>query len=215
MIRIHTIRFVVCLGALFAAVGCGDASSGEIGSKCEQMCQHGDSCPNLYAESDCVSTCELAAEEADLLGGTCPRAMDEMIECHTRLTCDELTSRAIGSYYNDDCVAKEQAAKRCIPGDSVEPETPADELTLACDAVCNAIDDCPSTLAEPDCVEICINGYRSAENGAAACSGAIVDTLTCQAAMTCAEIGNRVLGNLTDDSCREADRTAESLCSQR
>ncbi|MBW2403185.1 MAG: hypothetical protein JRF42_05110 [Deltaproteobacteria bacterium] len=215
MIRNNTVRFVVCLGALFAAVGCGDASSDAIGSKCEQMCQHGDSCPNLYAESDCVSTCVRAVEEADLLGGTCPDAIDNVVGCHTALTCDELTRRAVGSYYDDACVAVEQAATRCVPGDPVEPEPPADELTFACEAVCTAIDDCPTTFAEPDCVEICVNGYRSAENGSEACTGAIVDTLTCQAAMTCSEIENRVLGRTTDDSCRDADRRAEELCSPR
>lgn len=219
MIRKNTIRFVVCLCASLAAAGCGDPSSDDFGSssnairsECEQMCQHGDSCPNLYAESDCVSVCEEAVEDAELLGGTCPSALDEVIACHTRLSCDELTRRAVGSYYNDDCVAKEEAAKRCEPGD---PSPPNDELALACEALCNAIDDCPSTFAERDCAEICVEGFDRVDNSLADCSNAIIDTLTCQAGMSCAEIEARVLGRGTADSCDGADSRAEAICVQR
>jgi hypothetical protein len=214
MTRKKTVRLAIYLGTLLAAVGCGDASPDAVASQCEQVCQHADSCANLYAESDCVSTCELALEEADSLGGTCPGALDKVIACQTRLTCSELTSRAVGGYYNDDCVAVEQAATGCVPGDPVEPEAPADELTLACESACRAIDDCPRTAAEYDCVDICVTGYGSADNGDEACSGAIVDTLTCQAAMSCTEIENRVLGRTSYDSCRDADQTAVTICSQ-
>jgi hypothetical protein len=213
MIQNHTLTTVLALGALVGAAGCGDASASDsVGGKCAQMCQHGDSCPYLYAERDCVSECETAVEEAALLGGTCPGAIDEVIACHTQLTCDELTRRATGGFYNDECVMREQAAAQCIPGDAVEPDPNADELTLACEAVCNAIDDCPRTLAEPDCLEVCVSGYRRADNGMASCTAAIVDTLNCQAAMSCSEIENRVRGGAPNDSCLEADRTAEASC---
>lgn len=218
MIRTNTIGFVVCLGAILVAIGCGDASSdGTIGSKCEQMCQHGDSCPNLYAENDCVSSCEAAVKEAALLGGTCPSTIDEVLACQMRLTCDELTRRAVGGYYNDDCVAKDEAATQCVSGDPVEPgasDQPGstDELALACEAVCDAVDHCPSLFAEPDCVQICVDGFRAAENGSDSCAEAIVNTVTCQAAMTCEELSNRVNGRGIHDSCREADRFAEQRC---
>jgi len=212
MIRNHSIRFVLCLGACFAATGCGDASpDGGIGSKCQQMCQHGDDCPNLYAPSDCVSNCEAAVADAELVGGTCPGALDVAIGCQLNLSCEELMRRAISSSYDDQCVAKEQAVLQCTPG---EPEPASDELSLACEAVCAAIDDCPRTDANSNCIEVCVADYGRAENGSADCSRAIVNTLTCQAAMTCTEIENRVLGRATDDACRNADRTLRSTCTQ-
>lgn len=212
MICNYTTRFVLCLGAFLAAVGCGDASPNDgIVSKCQQMCRHGDNCPTLYAPSDCVSTCEAAVADAELLGGTCPGALDVAIGCHLNLSCDELRRRAISSSYNDQCVVSERAVLQCIPAGR-EPAN--DELSLACEAVCNAIDDCPRTDATSNCVQVCLADYGRAENGAADCSGTIIGTLTCQAAMTCTEIENRVLGRSTDDSCRNADRTMQSTCSQ-
>jgi len=212
MISKNTIRLVLCLAAFLAAVGCGDASpDGAIGSKCQQMCQHGDKCPNLYAPSDCVSTCEAAVADAELLGGTCPGALEVAIGCQLNLSCDELMRRAISSSYTDQCVAREQAVLQCIPGD---PEPAGEELSLACEAVCHAVDDCPRTEATANCVQVCVADYGRAEDGAADCSGAIVNTLTCQAAMTCAEIENRVLGRPSDDSCRNADRSMQSTCTR-
>ena len=204
----------LCLIALAGAVaGCGDASAdGGSASKCEQMCQHGDSCPNLYAPSDCVSSCEAAVADAELLGGTCPGALDVAIRCQLNLTCNELMTRATRNSYNDQCVARELAAVQCIPAG---PEPASDELLLACEAVCGAIDDCSRTEATSTCVQVCVADYGRAENGASDCSDAIVDTLTCQAAMTCTEIENRVLGRHADDSCRDADRGLETACSLR
>jgi hypothetical protein len=178
------------------------------------MCQHGDSCPYIYAEADCVSECEAGVEEAKLLGGTCPEAIDELIDCHTRLTCEELTRRATGGYYNDDCVAKEQAVQQCIPGESTSSEVVEDELSLACAAICGAIDDCPTTFAEPNCVDVCLTGYRRAKNGSPSCTDAVIETINCQAAMNCEEIENRVLNRSSDDSCRDTDRLAEGACAR-
>jgi hypothetical protein len=100
---------------------------------------------------------------------------------------------------------------QCIPSG---PEPASDELSLACEAVCGAIDDCARTEAASNCVQVCIADYGRAKNGASECGNAIVDTLTCQAAMSCTEIENRVLERQTDDSCRDADRRLERVCSR-
>lgn len=126
MIRNNTLRFAIWLAAFVSAVGCGDASTdGSFSSKCEQMCQHGDSCPHLYAPSDCVSSCEAAVAESKLLGGTCPDALDAAIRCHLNLTCNELMTRATTSAYNDQCVRSERAVSQCIADG---PEPARDEL---------------------------------------------------------------------------------------
>jgi hypothetical protein len=187
------------------------------------MCAKADSCPNLYAESDCVSSCEVVVAEAAELGGTCPRAVDNMIACHKALSCTDLTQRAISNYHVDECTPTEQSVRSCEAGDPVapgdggnqeDPELPPDELALACDALCQAIDSCPTTRAESDCLEVCVTSYGSVENGSSVCRGALIDTLNCQAAMTCGEIENRVRGYDAFDSCREADDHAAEVCLQ-
>lgn len=214
MSRNETLQFVLCAVAILTSVGCGDAAAG---SACEERCQRADSCPNLVADSDCVSVCEEVVEQAQALGGTCPGAIDDVVACHTGLSCSELTARVTSSFYDDECVALEQAAQRCQPGDPVDtgsspdPE-PVDELTLACDAACTAIDACPTTRAEVDCLQICVDGYGAAGNGSAACRAAIIDTVNCQAGMTCQEIENRVRGLSSYDTCRAADDRAAALC---
>ena len=204
----------LCLIALAGAVaGCGDASAdGGSASKCEQMCQHGDSCPNLYAPSDCAAECEAAVAEAKTRGGSCPGTLDAVIACHTQLSCGELQTRALSRFYDDECVAKERAAALCIPGEPIGDEPEDDELTLACAAVCDAVNDCPRAQAEPTCVDICVADWRRAQNGAESCNGAIIDSLSCQAAMSCAEIENRILGRDYNDSCRVADNAAQNIC---
>ena len=119
------------------------------------------------------------------------------------MTCSEIEDRVFGRMKDDSCRdADRNAEAPCSP----------DLLSLPCEAVCTSIDDCPTIVGDPDCAENCVDGFRSAENGSEACTGAIVDTLTCQAAMTCSEIENRVHGRTTDDSCRDADSKAAGLC---
>jgi len=214
MNRTKTLQLMMFVAALITSAGCGDEAPQ---SACEASCQRADSCPNLSAESDCVSACESLVEEAQKLGGTCPGAIDEVIACHTGLSCAELTNRVVGGFYNDECVAVEQAALRCEPGEAIVPsqspdELPVDELTLACEATCSSIDSCPTTRAESNCVQICVSGYSDADNGTAACRSAIIDTLNCQAAMTCGEIDRRVRRLRMDDSCRSADEQAGAIC---
>ncbi len=209
MIRTKPLQIVFVAGALLTSVGCGDDAAG---SACEERCARADSCPNLVADSDCVSICEDAVEQAQALGGTCPGAIDAVIACQTSLSCTELTARVVSSFYDDECVAVEQAAQRCVPGEPFTPDPSTDELTLACEAVCEAIDSCPTTRAEPNCLQICVDGYGAAENGTMACSGAIIDTLNCQAAMSCEEIENRVRGLSAADRCRGADDRAAAAC---
>jgi hypothetical protein len=213
MTRNTILRLAISLGALLIAAGCGDASTdGGIGSKCEQMCQRADDCPNVYAESDCVSVCEKTVEAAAQLGGTCPQAVDAVVDCTIQLSCDELFTRALGGYYNDECVAKERAANQCVPGDPVEQPNSDDELLLACQAICDAGDDCPGLVPDADCVQGCYDGFGAFEDGTAACHEALVTAVNCQAALSCTELSNRVNQRGFDDSCTETDRIAEQLC---
>lgn len=214
MIHHDPVRMTLCALALLSSIGCGDSSPA---SSCEALCQRADSCPNLYAEKDCVSVCEESVKQAQALGGTCPGAIDDVIACQTGLSCSELSVRAVSSFYDDECVAVEQAAVKCEPGDPVgsDPsanQPPDDELALACSGLCDALDACPRTRAESNCLQICVEGYRSAQNGSEACSTAVVDTLNCQSAMSCEEIENRVLGRSVDDACRASDQRAISAC---
>lgn len=86
------------------------------------------------------------------------------------------------------------------------------ELTFACDALCDALDSCPTIRALDDCVAECVDGYRVAENGSADCSSAVIDMIDCQSAMSCSEKENRILGLSARDSCTEADEQAVTAC---
>jgi len=213
MTRNTIVGLAISLGALSTAAGCGDASAdGSFVTKCEQMCRRADDCPNVYAQSDCVSVCKAAVEQAALLGGTCPGAVDELVECNMQLSCDELFTRALGGYYNDECVAKERAANQCAPGDPVEQPGSEDELRLACQAICDAGDDCPTLASDRDCLQGCYDGFSAFEDGTAACHEAVVSAVNCQAALSCTELSNRVNQRGFNDSCTETDSIAEQRC---
>jgi hypothetical protein len=211
----NIVRALICVGVLTAGIGCGDDAGG---TPCEQACARIDSCPNVRSEDSCVETCEDVVAQSAALGGSCPGAVDEVIACHMALSCTDITQRAISSYHVDECTPKEQSADNCEPGDPVDPndgrnpEPPADELALACGALCDAVDLCPTTYAESGCLDACVATFGSVGNGTAACRGAIIDTLDCQSAMTCSEIENRVLGYELSDSCRAADNRAAAIC---
>ena len=92
---------VIVLGGFALAAGCGDAgaSDDKVGaeSPCEASCAHADACPNLYAETDCVSECELTRERAAALGGTCAYALEDFVECYSTLSCEDIGARKAAS----------------------------------------------------------------------------------------------------------------------
>lgn len=217
MTRNPIVPTLFCLLVALAAAGCGDASADEtFASQCQRMCAHGDACPNLVAQPDCVANCEEAVADAAALGGTCPGLLDEVISCQQRLSCSELTDRARGGFYDDQCVVRDEALRQCVPGDRVPSDdgTPdgVGELALACQAACDAFDACPRTRAEVNCLEICIDGFGGLQNGEEDCTDALVDSLNCQAGLTCAELEDRAVGRGLEDGCTDVDRWTARLC---
>jgi hypothetical protein len=217
MIRDNFVGSLICVGVLVGGVGCGDAdpADGAYANVCEAACGAADECPNLYYESDCVAECENAKAQAEVIGGTCPAAMEAQIACHAGLSCQDLFGRATSSSPSDECVQADAEVQNCVA--DVDPtdqgDRPADELTLACDGLCNAIDACPTTYAEPSCLQECLAAFGSAQNGSATCSSAVIDAVNCQAGMSCSEIENRVRGVSAFDSCRSVDNEAVAICS--
>jgi hypothetical protein len=217
MTRYTTPILAICLSALITA-GCGDASASDsVGGKCARMCERADGCQNVEADDDCVSVCEEAVAAAASLGGTCPGSLDDFIACHTQLSCGELFARALGGYYDDECVATQQALDRCTPGAPGDPDPRdqqpgTDELELACEAFCETGDECPNLVPDADCVQGCYEGFGQFLDGTSECSEALINAVNCQAALSCGELGARVNGSNGFDSCRDSDRLAESLC---
>ena len=214
----NTLLLTLCIGVLTSVAGCGDASASDsVGGKCARMCERADGCQRVEADDDCVSVCEEAVEAADSLGGTCPGALDDFITCHTQLSCGELYARALGGYYNDECVVRQAALDRCTPGAPVDPgpsdEQPStDELELACEAFCETGDECPNLIPDADCVEACYDGFGQFLNGTVECSNALINAVNCQAALSCSDLGNRVNGRAALDGCTDSDSAAERLC---
>ena len=143
MIRDYVIRTLICVGVCVVAAGCGDADAANAvyANVCEAACGAADDCPNLYYEANCVAECEKAEAEAALIGGTCPSALEAQVACHARLSCDDLFGRATSNSPSDECVQLDRELFNCVS--DVDPTAqggaPNDELTLGCDALCNAI----------------------------------------------------------------------------
>jgi len=211
MIRNTLISMTMVWALAFAASGCGDASAA-VGSKCAQMCQHWEDCPGLTWAVDCVSICEELVEDAEVLGGTCPGLLEAELDCMTQLSCGEVYLRNTGGFYTDECVAKEAARMQCEPGDPVPAEDVNEEFSLACEAFCNAADDCPTLEADADCREECVATMSGFENGTELCTESLLNDITCQAALTCSALSNRVNGRFVRDACTEADSVAEAAC---
>lgn len=219
MTRETTVLFAICLGVLAAVAGCGDESAaGSTASLCAQMCGNVDDCPNVYWQGDCMADCENALDAVELAGGACPEELDDLLGCQAQLSCGELSNRANGGFYDDECVARERRLLSC-ESRSASDDDPSDdnpgatELELACAAFCETIDDCPGLYTEPNCVQLCAETFGAFENGAATCSDAIVDAVNCQSSLSCSDLGNRVGGGqVMIDSCTDTDRAAEALC---
>lgn len=214
----NTLLLTLCIGVLTSAAGCGDASASDsVGGQCARMCERADGCQNVEADDDCIAVCEEAVVAADSLGGTCPGALDDFIACHTKLSCGELYARALGGYYNDECVAKQQSLDRCTPGapaerDPSEEQPTTDGLELACEAFCETGEECPNLVPDDDCVQGCYDAFAEFLDGTSECSEALVDAVECQASLSCADLGERINGGNGFDACLDTDRLAESLC---
>lgn len=212
----NTLMTLVFTGSFaFATTGCGDASENLV-SKCQQMCQHWEDCPGLTWAVDCVSICEEAVEDAEVLGGTCPALLEAEITCKAQLTCGEVYLRNTGGFYSDECVAPEAATRQCEPGEPAPTEEFNDEfddeLLLACQAYCDRGDECPNLVPDADCVQGCYEGFSSFEDGTLVCRDALIDAVNCTAALSCAELSDRVNRRSQVDSCTNPIRTAEALC---
>lgn len=203
------------LGAFALALGCGDSSGvgGAATSLCEAMCAHGDACPNLYAEADCVSVCEQAMAVADDLGGTCPAALDNVVSCHAKLSCDDLTARTFNSSHIDECTSLEQAANRCEPGPVVDPtdNSNPDQIYLSCGGFCESATNC-GIVFESDCLTACVDAFEPAQAQSSACAQTFVDSFDCYASMTCGELVDRVNDVSRVDSCTAVDNDAARVC---
>lgn len=119
-------RYVIAWAALALAVassgGCGDAETSAI-SACESICARGDTCPNLYSEPDCATVCQQALADAKAEGGTCDAAMQDVVECHAGLSCDELAGRMLDPFHVDDCMALEERLDQCEPASTTAATT--------------------------------------------------------------------------------------------
>lgn len=217
MTRNPIVPTALCLLVALVAAGCGDASADETSaSQCQRLCEYADSCPRVFAVDDCVSNCEDAVEEAAALGGTCPGSLDDFISCQQQLSCSDLADRARGGFYDDACVPREEALRECVPGDapSLGGGNPDEvgELALACQSLCDAYDDCPTIVPEPDCLSICVDGLLEPQNGEAVCADAVVDMVNCRAAMSCRELDSFARDPDIEDRCTDSVRRAARLC---
>ena len=210
MIRNGCVSLVFVWALLLGASGCGDASAA--GSPCQQMCQSWEDCPGLTWGVDCLSICEEAVEDANALGGSCPALFDEVVECWTQLTCSEVYLRNTSGFYDDECVVKETAVAQCVPGEPATPDDELDEFSLACEALCEAIDDCPTLEANADCRETCVTQFTSFENGTELCTESLINDINCRAGLSCTALRNRITGSSVPDACGEADAIAEAAC---
>jgi len=210
-------RLAIMVAASAVAAGCGDASavSPNAQSLCEAMCAHGDACPNLYAEADCVRECELAREQAAALGGTCAYALEDFVECYGNLSCEDLDARVKNPSSVDACTPAEQAAVNCEPwaaDDSSEPAEPEmDEVRLVCKTFCARNADCGIEL-ESDCESVCLTSYAPYQAHSPACAATFVDAFSCYSNMQCSELVNRINETSQIDSCTAIDNQAISAC---
>ena len=208
---------VIMVGAVALAFGCGDASAGAADeeSLCAAMCAHGDACPNLYAEADCVSECEAAREQAAALGGTCAYALEDFVECYGNLSCEDLGARVQNPNSVDACTPAEQAAVNCEPwtsDDSPEPLEPEmDEVRLACQSFCARNADCGIEF-ESDCESVCLMSYAPYQAHSPACAATFVDAFSCYSNMQCSELVHRINETSRIDSCTVIDDQAISAC---
>jgi hypothetical protein len=217
----NTFGVVIVLGGFALAAGCGDAgaSDGMLDTKsvCEAMCAHGDACPNLYAEADCVSECELAREQAAALGETCAYALEDFVECYGTLSCEELEARTLNRNSVDACTSEERAAVQCEPWQNDEVSEPVepdmDEIRLACETFCDALAGC-SLETEADCETVCVMGYAPYQAHSPACAETFVDAFSCYSNMTCSELVNRVNETGRIDSCTAIDDRTINICAQ-
>ena len=216
----NTFRFAIVLASFALAAGCGDAdaSDGMSGTKslCETMCAHGDACPNLYAEADCVSDCELAMDDATALGGTCGYALDDFVECFGTLSCEDLEARTLNPNSVDACTPAEQAAVQCEPwvadatSEPVEPDM--DEVRLTCEAFCESVVACNLEFA--DCESVCVMSYAPYQAQSPACAETFIDAFSCYSNMMCSELVNRVNETGRIDSCTAIDDRTINVCAQ-
>ena len=212
---------VITLGGLALAAGCGDAGASDdmfdTEGVCEAMCAHADSCPNLYAEADCVSECELARKQAAALGGTCAYALEDFVECYATLSCEDIGARTRDPNSIDACTSAQQAAVECEPwqvdeaSEPVEPDM--DEVRLACETFCESLAACSLDIAS-DCESICVMGYAPYQAHSSACAETFVDAFSCYSNMTCSELVNRVNETGRIDSCTAIDDRTINVCAQ-
>lgn len=218
-IRRNTLGFAIVLAGFVLAAGCGDADASDVmpstNNLCATMCAHGDACPNLYAEADCVSDCELAVDEAAALGGTCAYALEDFVECYGTLSCADLDARTRNSSRVDACTSAEQSAVHCDPWTVDEVSEPVEpdmgEVRLACEAVCESMAAC-SLEFESDCESVCVMGYAPYQAHSPACAETFVDAFSCYSNMTCAELVNRVNETGRIDSCTAIDDRTINVC---
>lgn len=217
----NTVGFGIVLVGFALTAGCGDADASDAmsgtQSLCETMCAHGDACPTLYAEADCVSDCEFAMEEATALGGTCAYALDDFVECYGTLSCEDLVARTLNPNSVDACTPAEQAAVQCEPwvvDETSEPAEPdMDEIRLACESFCQSLAAC-SLETESDCETVCVMGYAPYQAQSPACAETFVDAFSCYSNMTCSELVNRANEAGRVDSCTAIDDHTINVCAQ-
>jgi hypothetical protein len=212
---------VIVLGSFALAAGCGDAAASDdkVGaeSPCEASCAHADACPNLYAETDCVSECELTRERAAALGGTCAYALEDFVECYSTLSCEDIGARTRDPNSIDACSSAQQAAVECEPwqvdeaSEPVEPDM--DEIRLACETFCESLAAC-SLETETDCESVCVMSYAPYQAQSPACAGTFVDAFSCYSNMECSELVNRVNETRRVDSCTAIDDHTINVCAQ-
>lgn len=208
MLRHTTVSLVLVGVVTLASAGCGNASA-EGGTRCQQMCQHWEDCPGLTWAVDCVSICEEAVQDAEVLGGTCPALLEREVACKAQLSCGEVYLRNTGGFYDDECVAAEAAVAQCVPASLDDVD---EEFALACQAFCDAIDDCPALSTEPGCRDACISAFSAFNDGTELCTEAIINDVACQSSLDCGAIGNRINSVVARDACSDADAIAEAAC---